>query len=205
MSSSCEDTGDEVVCGNGGDETPPSDNEMPGDEMCGHADHEQNAPQDSVETQLEMARAELADAQDKALRAAAETENVRKRSDKAIESAHKFALEGFVTNLLPVLDSFEKAVETASSAKDEKDQMKTTVEGMELSLKLFSDIFEKAGVRHIDPIGEPFDPDFHQAMTMVESSQSEPGTVIEVIAKGYSLNDRLMRPAMVIVAKEPTS
>ena len=197
---SSKDSEGEVVCGSEVNETP-----LPDSEICADGDNVEAGPPESLEDQLESAKAELVEAQDKALRAAAETENVRKRSDKAVENAHKFALEGFVTNLLPVLDSFQKGVETARSSEHEKNQMQATVEGMELSLKLFSDILEKAGVKPIDPLGEPFNPDFHQAMTMVESNESEPGSVIEVIAKGYSLNERLVRPAMVIVAKEPNS
>ena len=197
---SSKDSEGEVVCGSEVNETP-----LPDSEISADGDQAEESPPESLEDQLETAKAELVEAQDKALRAAAETENVRKRSDKAVENAHKFALEGFVTNLLPVLYSFQKGVETARSSEHEKNQMQATVEGMELSLKLFSDIFEKAGVKPIDPLGEPFNPDFHQAMTMVESNESEPGSVIEVIAKGYSLNERLVRPAMVIVAKEPNS
>ena len=197
---SSKDSEGEVVCGSEVNETP-----LPDSEISSDGDQVEEGPPESLEDQLETAKAELVEAQDKALRAAAETENVRKRSDKAVENAHKFALEGFVTNLLPVLDSFQKGVETARSSEHEKNQMQATVEGMELSLKLFSDILEKAGVNPIDPLGEPFNPDFHQAMTMVESNESEPGSVIEVIAKGYSLNERLVRPAMVIVAKEPNS
>ena len=197
---SSKDSEGEVVCGSEVNETP-----LPDSEICADDDQVEEGSPESLEDQLEIAKAELVEAQDKALRAAAETENVRKRSDKAVENAHKFALEGFVTNLLPVLDSFQKGVETARSSEHEKNQMQATVEGMELSLKLFSDILEKAGVKPIDPLGEPFNPDFHQAMTMVESNESEPGSVIEVIAKGYSLNERLVRPAMVIVAKEPNS
>ena len=197
---SSKDSEGEVVCGSEVNETP-----LPDSEICEDDDQVEEGSPESLEDQLEIAKAELVEAQDKALRAAAETENVRKRSDKAVENAHKFALEGFVTKLLPVLDSLQKGVETARSPEHEKNQMQATVEGMELSLKLFSDILEKAGVKPIDPLGEPFNPDFHQAMTMVESNESEPGSVIEVIAKGYSLNERLVRPAMVIVAKEPNS
>ena len=197
---SSKDSEGEVVCGSEVNETP-----LPDSEICADGDQVEEGSPESLEDQLETAKAELVEAQDKALRAAAETENVRKRSDKAVENAHKFALEGFVTNLLPVLDSFQKGVETARSPEHEKNQMQATEEGMELSLKLFSDILEKSGVKAIDPLGEPFNPDFHQAMTMVESNESEPGSVIEVIAKGYSLNERLVRPAMVIVAKEPNS
>ena len=198
MTTSCKDSDHEVVCENEANETPSADTDM-----CEDVESVKEALPETLEAELETVKLELAEAQDKALRAAAETENVRKRSDKAVENAHKFALEGFVTNLLPVFDSFQKGVETARSSEHEKNQMQATVEGMELSLKLFSDILEKSGVKAIDPLGEPFNPDFHQAMTMVESNQSEPGSVIEVIAKGYSLNDRLVRPAMVIVAKEP--
>ncbi|MEC8868513.1 MAG: nucleotide exchange factor GrpE [Pseudomonadota bacterium] len=157
----------------------------------------------SPEAALEEVREQLADAEDRALRAVAEVENIRKRADKAVENAHKYALESLTENLLPVLDSLEKAVETATDNDQENDgSVHATLQGIELSYKLFIDVLQKAGITSIDPTGEPFDPEFHEAMSMLENPDAEPGSVLEVVQKGYTLNDRLVRPARVFVAKD---
>ena len=157
---------------------------------------------ESLTAELEAARQAAVDADDRALRAVAEAENVRKRSNRAIENAHKYALETFAAGLLPVIDSFEKAVETARTLDPDDDTAKAMVEGIELSLKLFTDVLDKSAIKAIDPVGEPFDPELHQAMSLIESPDAEPGSVIQVVQKGYTLNDRLVRAAMVLVAKE---
>jgi len=157
----------------------------------------------SPEIALEEVREQLADAEDRALRAVAEADNIRKRADKAVENAHKYALESLTEKLLPVLDSFEKAVETAADDDQESDgSVHATLEGVELSFRLFIDVLEKAGIKSIDPTGEPFDPEYHEAMSVLENPDAEPGSVLEVIQKGYTLNDRLVRPARVLVAKD---
>ena len=153
---------------------------------------------------VEEARAEIESLKDQALRAAAETENVRKRADRSIENAHKYALERFVNDLLPAVDSFERAVVAAAELKTTADEaVFAMAEGMELSLKLLTDAMARQGIEVVDPIGAPFDPNLHEAMTMVENAEAEPGSVIEVFQKGYTVNGRLARPARVIVAKEP--
>ena len=153
---------------------------------------------------VEEARAETESLKDQALRAAAETENVRKRADRSIENAHKYALERFVNDLLPAVDSFERAVVAAADLKTTADEaVSAMAEGMELSLKLLTDAMARQGIEVVDPIGAPFDPNLHEAMTMVENAEAEPGSVIEVFQKGYTVNGRLARPARVIVAKEP--
>ena len=157
----------------------------------------------SPEEALEKALTQLADAEDRALRAVAEVENVRKRADKAVESAHKYALESLTEKLLPVLDSFEKAVEMAADNGGENDNsVQATLDGIELSYRLFIDVLQKTGIESIDPTGEPFNPEYHEAMSMLENPDAEPGSVLEVIQKGYTLNDRLVRPARVLVAKD---
>ncbi|HIC34147.1 MAG TPA: nucleotide exchange factor GrpE [Gammaproteobacteria bacterium] len=157
----------------------------------------------SPEIALEEVREQLADAEDRALRAVAEADNIRKRADKAVENAHKYALESLTEKLLPVLDSFEKAVETAADDDQESDgSVHATLEGVELSFRLFIDVLEKAGIKSIDPTGEPFDPEYHEAMSVLENPDAEPGSVLEVVQKGYTLNDRLVRPARVLVAKD---
>lgn len=148
---------------------------------------------------LEEAQAAVVAAKDQALRAQAEAENVRRRAQRDVEHAHKFALERFANELLPVVDSMEKSIEAVSGDADAA----AIVEGVELSLKLVLAAMEKSGLTRIDPHGEPFDPEFHEAMSMLESADAEPGSVLHVLQKGYTLNGRLVRAAMVMVAKAP--
>jgi molecular chaperone GrpE len=133
----------------------------------------------------------------KYLRAAAELENVRKRAARDVENAHKFALERFVAELLAVRDSLEIGL-----AAGEKADVESLRQGKEATLKQLATIMERFGVEEIDPQGEPFDPSEHEAMTMQQSADVEPGSVLTVIQKGYALNGRLLRPARVIVASE---
>ena len=147
---------------------------------------------------LAEARREAQEHLDRALRAQAELENVRRRAERDLAQAHKFALERFVSELLPVKDSLELGL--AASA-EEGATTAGIAEGVELTLRMFEQAMEKFGVESIDPAGDPFNPEYHQAMTMQESDGAEPGTVLTVVQKGYLLNERLVRPAMVIVAK----
>ena len=134
---------------------------------------------------------------DRYLRAAAETENVRKRASRDVEHARKYALEAFGTELLAVKDSLEMGLEVAESA-----DAASIAEGSKATLKLLTTALERFGITEIDPIGEPFDPEQHEALNMQSSADAEPGSVLAVIQKGYSLNGRLLRPAMVVVAAE---
>lgn len=154
--------------------------------------------EERLQQELEAARQEARENLDKAVRAQAEMENLRKRTSRDVENAHRFALEKFVNELLPVLDSLELGLEAADSAGDGADSLR---EGMDLTLKKFRDVLEKFGVSVIDPRGEKFNPDRHEAVSMQEPEGSESGTVVSVMQKGYELNGRLIRPAMVIVAK----
>lgn len=147
--------------------------------------------------QLESALNEVATLKDQALRAMAEMENVKRRSARDVENAHKFAVEKLLSDLLPVIDSLEKAVETAEATEGAG----AIAEGVTLSLKLFVDTLGKSGVEQIDPLGAPFDPQEHEAMTMVPNPDAEPNSVMDVMAKGYRLNGRLVRAAKVIVVK----
>lgn len=146
--------------------------------------------------QLADLHAEISTLRDEILRARAEADNVRKRAVRDVEAAHKYALERFIAELLPVRDSLDSGESVAGNADAASLQ-----EGITLTLKLLTDAMDKAGVRAIDPLGEKFDPEFHQAMTMQEDPDATPGTVLRVMQKGYLLNDRLVRPAMVIVAR----
>jgi molecular chaperone GrpE len=149
---------------------------------------------DDVTAQLE---ADLAEAKDAALRAQADAVNVQRRAEQEVDKARKFALERFVSELLPVVDNMERALEAAGT----DEAVKPIVEGVELTQKSLIDALQKHGVETIDPMGEPFDPQIAQAMSMVENPEVEPNTVIAVMQKGYQLNGRLVRPAMVMVSK----
>ena len=121
-----------------------------------------------------------------------------------VEHAHKFALEKFTADLLPVLDSLEKALESDHTAAAEETASASAIaEGVELSLKLFLDVLGRSGIEQIDPLGEPFDPQHHQAIATIENPDAEPNSVLEVMQKGYTLNGRLVRAAMVLVSKGP--
>ena len=150
------------------------------------------------EAALEKAMEEVAHFKDLALRAEAEMQNMQRRTARDVENAHKFALEKFIQNLLPVVDSLEKAVEAGEQAGNSEDPM---TEGVKLCHKLLIDVLGKEQVEVIDPVGEPFDPNEHQAMSMVDNPDMEPNSVCAVVQKGYKLNGRLVRAAMVMVTK----
>ena len=144
--------------------------------------------------------AELEAAKDAALRAQADAMNVQRRAEQEIEKARKFALERFCGDLLSVVDNLERALE---SSGDEQGSA-ALAEGVELTRKGFMDVLAKYGVEAVDPAGEAFDPETAQAMSMVEQPGAEPNSVVAVMQKGYLLNGRLLRPAMVMVAKAPS-
>jgi len=154
---------------------------------------------DAGDDRITALEAEVAELRDRVLRAQAEAENTRRRAARDVENAHKFALEKFAAELLPVLDSLEKAVEVAA----ESEGAESIAEGVELSLKLFLSVLEKHGIERIDPTGEPFDPQVHEAMTMIPSEHAEPNSVLEVMQRGYLLNGRVVRAAKVVVARAP--
>lgn len=139
----------------------------------------------------------LQQAKDQTLRTQAEMQNLRRRVDRDVENAHKFALEKFVGELLPVVDNLERALEAL--AGDEN--LTASREGIELTLKSFLGVLEGHKVKQVEPTGEHFNPDFHQAISMVPNPDVAANTVMEVFQKGYTLNDRLVRPAMVVVSK----
>ncbi len=150
----------------------------------------ENAVTDAVYEQIEALKADV-------LRAHAETQNARRRAEQDVEKARKFALEKFVGELLPVADNLERAIAAGDS---EDEGQKSVLEGVALTHKSLLDTLKKFKVEVIDPHGEPFDPQLHQAMSMVPNPDSEPNTVLTVFQKGYTLNGRLVRPAMVVVS-----
>ena len=146
---------------------------------------------------LAVALLEVEKFRDLALRAEAEMQNLQRRTARDVENAHKFGVEKFVQNMLPVVDSLEKAIESTGDNSD------AIAQGVRLCHKLMVDTLNKQGVEIIDPEGEPFDPNEHQAMSMVENPDMEPNSVLAVVQKGFKLNGRLVRPAMVMVTKAP--
>ena len=150
---------------------------------------------DSLEAQLEDAQKKASDNWEQFLRAKAEMDNLRRRNAKDVENAHKYGIEKFVTELLPVLDGLAMGLSTEDASAE------SLREGMELTLNMLAKMMENLGIEEIDPLNEKFDAEKHQAMTMQPSADVEPNTVIAVMQKGYMLNNRLIRPAMVMVSK----
>lgn len=147
--------------------------------------------------EIENLQQKLDETTENMLRLQAEMDNLRKRTSRDVENAHKYALDRFIKDLLPVLDSMELGINASSSAED----IESLREGMDLTLKMFMDTLDRFGISVIDPQGERFDPERHEAVTMQEGADAEANTVLGVMQKGYELNGRLVRPAMVIVAR----
>ena len=150
-----------------------------------------------LQRQLEKLQEQSKASLDKVVRAQAEMENLRKRAARDVENAHKYALEKFTNELLPIMDSLELGLSASVKAKNLDDLCK----GMELTLEMFNTVMEKFGITMIEPKGEKFNPELHDAVSMQETNDSNSGIIIEVMQKGYTLNGRLIRPAMVVVAK----
>ncbi|RLT99351.1 nucleotide exchange factor GrpE [Ketobacter sp.] len=164
----------------------------------------ENLEAPSVESLLaEVAelQAKVTEQNDSVLRAQAEVQNIRRRSERDVENAHKFALDKFSSDLLPIIDSLERALDAAESLENEA--VTAMRDGVELTLKMFVDTLAKHGIEQLNPVGEPFNPEFHQAMSMVPNPDMEPNSVMAVMQKGYVLKGRLVRPAMVVVSKAP--
>ncbi len=178
-----------------------ADERMPPDAAGFSEADSQSGPVDAEALQASLAAAEAraAESRDLYMRALAEIENVRKRAARDVEQAHKFALDRFANDLIGVKDSLELGLASAADAA----AVDALREGMEATLKLLAKAFEGAGLVEIFPQGEVFDPQLHEAMAVQASGEHVPNTVVQVIQKGYQLNGRLLRPARVIVAKEP--
>lgn len=157
-------------------------------------------PEQQLEAELAAAHAKADDNWDQLLRSRAELENVRKRAARDVENARKFALEKIAGELLPVSDSLELGLEAANQ---ESASLESVRDGMTLIQQMLVKLMEKSGIKAVDPTGQAFDPELHQAMSMQETTEQAANTVLAVMQKGYTLNDRLLRPAMVVVAKAP--
>ncbi len=160
------------------------------------------APDDESGEELEQAQQKIQEYWEQILRLKAEIENNRRRCEREVEQAHKYAVKNFVEALLPVTDSLELGIQ---ASQQENATMESIRQGMEMTMDLFKKILKQHGIEEIHPIGEKFNPEHHQAMSQQESSEHEPNTVLSVMQKGYLLNDRLVRPAMVVVSKAKSS
>lgn len=172
------------------------------------AEEASNSPESGAKVDAVALQQALTEAQSQAeenwnryLAARAEVENIRKRAERDLANAHKFALEKFVNELLPVKDSLEMGLAAANESND----LAKLKEGKELTLKMLTSTLEKFGVKEVDPQGEKFNPELHEAMAMQPNAEQTPNTVLQVVQKGYLLHDRLVRPAMVIVAQAANS
>ncbi len=161
-------------------------------------DNAQEAVQDDIAALLEEAKAEAEKHKDMALRVQADMENLRRRTRIDVESAHKYALEKFVNALLPAMDSMEMGIDAASK---EEATLESIREGVEMTFKQMLDVLQEFNVERVNPTGEKFDPNLHEALTMIPSPDHESNTVVDTIQKGYTLNERLVRAARVIVAQ----
>ena len=154
---------------------------------------------ESEVSEAEQLQEQVAAAKDQVLRVQAEMQNLRRRAERDVENAHKYALDKFAPALLPVVDNLERAL----AAIDREDAaQKSVAEGIELTLKTFVEVLTRHKVEVVDPAGQPFDAELHQAVSAVPNPDLEPNTVMDVFQKGYTLNGRLLRPAMVVVAKQ---
>ena len=174
-----------------------AEEEAPVEEAAQDDTTQDDAATAEPEDELAAAQAKAEENWDRYLRAAAELDNVRKRAERDVEKAHKFALERFGKELLAVRDTLEMGLAAAEGASVE-----SLIEGKNATLKLLTSTLQRFGIEEVDPAGEPFDPELHEAISMQPSGDVEPGSVVTVVQKGYTLNGRLLRPAMVIVAAE---
>jgi len=170
-------------------------------ELDAAAEH-QDLSLDQALEKLVAAEEAAGKAKDDLLRVQAEMQNLRRRTEQDVEKAHKYGQEKFSIELLSVMDNLERALAAASDQDDEV--VKAIYEGVDLTLKSFTDCFAKFNIEAVDPMGEPFDPQLHQAMSMQDNPEVEPNTVIAVMQKGYTLHGRVIRPAMVMVSKGST-
>lgn len=157
---------------------------------------------EALQAQIEELKNELAQTKEQVLRAHADAQNARRRAEQDVEKAHKFGLERLVNDILPVADNLER---TLDASKNEAAELSSLVEGAELTLKSLLDGLKRHKVEQVNPEGEPFDPQLHQAMTTLEQADVEPNTVVNVFQRGYTLHGRLVRPAMVVVSKAPAA
>ena len=171
--------------------------ELEQEEQVLEGEVESKVESESVDEVAQL-KAEAEKWKETALRSEAESQNIRRRSEKDVQNAHKFGVEKLIKEMLPVIDNLDRALESADT---ENESLKAMTQGVELTLKSFVATLEKFDVKEINPVGEPFDANLHQAMTMIQQPDAEPNSVIAVMQKGYEMHGRLLRPAMVVVNK----
>jgi len=181
---------------------PQGDNDVFENDDGNDAVDEHSALRDALQ-KLAQAETLIMHQKDEVLRVQAEMQNLRRRTELDVEKAHKFGQEKLSAELLAVMDNLERALQVAVDRENES--VKSLLQGVELTLKSFSDCFRKFGIAQLDPLGEPFDPQVHQAMVMQENPNVDPDTVTAVMQKGYTLHGRVLRPAMVKVSKAPSA
>jgi molecular chaperone GrpE len=181
---------------------PDTGDEVPPDAAAEEAVETVSEGETQLHALLEDARNKADENWNQCLRLQAEVENLRKRAQRDLENAHKYGLEKFAVDLLPVRDSLEMGITAAEGESVDPVKLK---EGASLTLKMLGDVMQRYGIVEIDPQGQRFNPEFHEAMSIQQRSDVEPNTVVTVVQKGYILNDRLIRPAMVIVAQAAPS
>jgi molecular chaperone GrpE len=174
-----------------------ADSDQAGNERLSNEEIEQELLEEEQVSETEQLQQQVADANDNVLRIQAEMQNMRRRAERDVENAHKFALDKFSADLLPVVDNLERVL---SAIDSEDESQKAIAEGIELTLKSFLDVLVRFKIEAVDPAGQPFDANLHQAVSMVPNPDMEPNTVMDVFQKGYTLNGRLIRPAMVVVS-----
>ena len=170
----------------------------PSNELVDLEESSEKSEEESAVDSLSKLEVQLEEMRDQVLRHQAEVQNVKRRAEQDVEKARKYALERFCNELLPIVDSLEMAILSASPDQEDSESI---LKGVKLTLKMFVDTLAKFNLEQIDPEGEPFDPKSHQAVSMVENNEVEPNTVLSVMQRGYVLSGRLIRPAMVVVSK----
>jgi molecular chaperone GrpE len=189
---------------NNGEEKTKDANELAAEERLAEATDSHDAEiveellAENTLSETEELQEQVSKANDQVLRIQAEMQNVRRRAERDVENAHKYALDKFTADLLPVVDNLERALSTIDAADEAQKAVNT---GLELTLKTFIDVLSRFKIEVVDPAGQPFDAELHQAVSMVPNPELEPNTVMDVFQKGYTLNGRLVRPAMVVVSK----
>lgn len=202
MSKSDEDTNDKwrkILQEGALEDDPLATDQNAAADVEGEEDGESGLSAEVLQDQLRAMEAKAAENLDKAVRALAELDNVRRRAERDVGNAHKYGLEKMAKALLPVIDSLEQALQIEVTADE---TVKSIHEGVELTLKLLHGLLKQFAIEPVDPVGQPFDPECHEAMSMQVDEEVTPGTVLTVFQKGYLLNKRVIRPARVIVSKE---
>jgi molecular chaperone GrpE len=169
------------------------------DEVVGISTDQDDDGTDSIETLKQEAQENW----QKYLRSVAEIDNLRKRNARDVENARRYGVESLISAILPVRDSLEAALKAATEAEPGTVDISSLVEGDQATLRLLDQALQSAGIAEIDPEGEPFDPELHEAMSMLPSPTAEPNSVLAVVQKGFALHGRIVRPARVIVARAP--